>query len=117
MVRILDGFVIDNEKAESIAGILLDLYERGHELTWMSEYVLPRNLTPGSRERAFYFAYVIAIDYLTDSRGCGVTRRRLASTILGCSLPKLSERLRWSPLTILFRLFGQSSRVGRRKHG
>ncbi len=33
----------------------------------MPEYILPRNLTEGTRDHALYLTYVISIDYMTDA--------------------------------------------------
>jgi hypothetical protein len=33
----------------------------------MPEYILPRDLVPGSKEHAQYLTFVISIDYMTDA--------------------------------------------------
>lgn len=63
-------FAIDNAKAFSIAERLLDqFYKRKgfFEQYSMPEYVLPRNLTEGSREHALFLTYVISMDYMIDA--------------------------------------------------
>ncbi|MEM3400817.1 MAG: hypothetical protein QXP86_01875 [Nitrososphaerota archaeon] len=67
MRKIIGEFEINEEKAEKIAEILLDLHKQGHPLVSMPEYNLPRNLIAGSREHALYLTYVISIDYMTGA--------------------------------------------------
>jgi hypothetical protein len=67
LLKIPIKFEIDDDKAVSIAEILLGLIEQRHRLISMPEYQLPRNLQAGSREHALYLTYVISIDYMTDA--------------------------------------------------
>jgi endonuclease III len=63
-------FAIDDLKAIKIAGRLYDQFynRQGFFSSYsMPEYVLPRNLKEGSRERALFLTYVISIDYMTDA--------------------------------------------------
>jgi hypothetical protein len=63
-------FGVDEEKATRIARRLYDqFYEsKGFFAGYrMPEYILPRNLVPGSKEHAQYLTFVISIDYMTDA--------------------------------------------------
>jgi len=63
-------FRIDEDKAVKIGRKLFDDFysHKGvYEKYSMPEYVLPRNLKPGSREHALWQTYVISIDYMTDA--------------------------------------------------
>ena len=67
MLRVPIQIEIDNDKAISIAKVLLDLIGQRHWLVSMPEYQLPRNLQAGTCEHALYLTFVISIDYMTDA--------------------------------------------------
>ena len=63
-------FAVDDVKATKIAERLLDhFYNRKgvFEDYSMPEYVLPRNLKPGTKEHALFLTYVVSVDYMTDA--------------------------------------------------
>ena len=63
-------FNIDESKASTIGGMLLDQFYnkkgffKGYE---MPEYILPENLVKGSKEHALYLTYIKSIDYMVDA--------------------------------------------------
>jgi len=63
-------FYADEEKAVAIARMLYDDFygQKGFFQGYrMPEYILPDNLSEGSREHALYLTFIISIDYMTDA--------------------------------------------------
>jgi len=63
-------FAVNKDKAAQMARRLYDQFYGGKgffEGYRMPEYILPRNLVPGSKEHAQYLTFVISIDYMTDA--------------------------------------------------